>query len=68
MACDASCQTDCDIGTSDELAEDVEPDEPEKLCEGNPEEKFHPLILKHKGVFTNVQGTYVHMVYHCFIE
>ena len=56
---DASCQIDCDTATStsDELAEDVIPDEPEKLCEGNPTVKFHPLILKHKVGFTNTQGT-----------
>ena len=59
MMYDASCQIDCDnmTSTSDELAEDVTPDESEKLCEGNPNVKFHPLILKHKGVFTNTQGT-----------
>ena len=43
---DASCQTDCNM-TSD--------DKPEKLyvCEGNPDVKFYPLTLKHKGVVAN---------------
>ena len=54
IMCDASCQTDSYI-TEDEPAEDVV-DEPQNLCEGNPDAKFHPLILKHQGVFTNLQG------------
>jgi len=49
---DASCQTDSYV-THDELAEDVAK-EPENLCEGNPDAKFHPLILKHQGVFTQI--------------
>ena len=39
--------------TSKSLAEDVMLDKPEKLREGNPDVKFLPLILKHKGVATN---------------
>ena len=54
IMCDASCQTDSYI-TEDEPAEDVV-DKPQNLCEGNPDAKFHPLILKHQGVFTNLQG------------
>ena len=54
IMCDASCQTDSYI-SNDELAEDVV-EEPENLCKGNPDAKFHPLILKHQGVFTNLQG------------
>jgi len=56
---DVSCQTDC--GEMDELAEDEELPEPERMCEGNNDTKFHPLIIKHKGVFTNLQG----MLYPC---
>ena len=52
---DVSCQTDSDVAL-DELAEDEVLPEPESLCEGNNDVKFHPLILKHKGVFTNLQG------------
>ena len=28
-----------------------------QICEGNDEEKFLPLIKKHKGAFTNAKGT-----------
>ena len=27
-----------------------------QICKGNDDEKFTPLILKHKGIFMNVQG------------
>ena len=30
-----------------------------KLCVGNHEEKFLPLVTKHKGVFKDVTGLYV---------
>ena len=52
---DVSCQTDSDVAL-DELAEDEVLPEPESLCEGNNDVKFHPLIFKHKGVFTNLQS------------
>jgi len=52
---DVSCQTEYDM-TNDESAEAAALDKPENLCEGNPDAKFHPLILKHQGVFTNLQG------------
>ena len=55
VMCDASCQTNCDM-TDDEPADAAVVVEPENLCEGNPDAKFHPLILKHQGVFTNLQG------------
>ena len=38
-----------DLGLPD-TQEDVQ------ICKGNDDEKFTPLILKHKGVFMNVQG------------
>ena len=28
------------------------------VCQGNNDEKFGPLVAKHKGVFRNVKGTY----------
>ena len=28
------------------------------VCEGNNDEKFGPLVAKHKGIFRNVKGTY----------
>ena len=37
----------CDEATSDGL-----------VCQGNNDEKFGPLVAKHKGVFRNVKGTY----------
>ena len=52
--CDVLCQTEYDM--TDEPAEAAVVDEPKNLCEGNPDAKFHPLILKHQGVFTNLQG------------
>jgi len=55
LMCDVSCQTEYDM-TDDEPAEATPLDKPENLCEGNPDAKFHPLILKHQGVFTNLQG------------
>ena len=55
VMCDVSCQTEYDM-TDDEPAEAAVVDEPENLCEGNPDAKFHPLILKHQGVFTYLQG------------
>ena len=45
-----SYQTDSDVAL-DELVEDQVLPEPESLCEGNNDVKFHPLILKHKGKF-----------------
>jgi len=36
--------------TKDESVEAAALDKPENLCEGNPDAKFHPLILKHQGV------------------
>ena len=29
-----------------------------QICVGNNDEKFSPLIIKHKGVFTNAKGSY----------
>ena len=29
---------------------------PENLCKGNDDAKFHPLVVKHKGIFTDVKG------------
>ena len=52
---DVSCQTDFEA--FDELAEDEDLPEPEKMCEGNNDIKFHPLIIKHEGIFTNHKGT-----------
>jgi len=52
--CDKSCQTECDM--PDNCDEEPAEDEPENLYEGNPDAKFNPLILKHQGVFTNLQG------------
>ena len=31
------------------------------VCVGNGDEKFNPLINKHKGVFKDSTGTYVNM-------
>ena len=35
---------------------ELNPDEDFILCEGNNDEKFHPLIVKHKGIFRDVTG------------
>ena len=29
------------------------------ICEGNSDIKFHPLVIKHNGIFTNSQGVSV---------
>ena len=64
MTCDGSTvestQTDNDTdGTAtDELDEDPVPAEQDHLCKGNNDIKFHPLIIRHKGVFTDVKGMY----------
>lgn len=59
--CDGFMQTDDDSdgAATDELGEDPVPAEQDHLCEGNSDIKFHPLIIRHKGVFTNVKGMYV---------
>ena len=42
----------------DELAaEPTEQELQDHLCEGN-DTKFHPLIIQHKGIFTNVKVMY----------
>jgi len=51
VMCDVSCQTEYDM-TNDEPAEAAALD---PVWE-NPDAKFHPLTLKHQGVFTNLQG------------
>jgi len=55
VMCDVSCQIEYDI-KNDEPAEATALDKLENLCEGNPDAKFHPLILKHQGVFTDLHG------------
>ena len=59
--CDGFTQADNDSDgvATDELGEDPVPAEQDHLCEGNNDIKFHPLIIRHKGVFTDVKGTYV---------
>ena len=48
------CATDvCSLETCDEEATSDE-----LVCEGNNDEKFGPLVAKHKGVFRNVKGTH----------
>ena len=42
--------------TNDIPAEGAVLNEPENLCEGNPDDIFHPLIIKSQGVFTHLQG------------
>jgi len=42
--------------TNDKPAEGAVLHKPENLCEGNPDDMFHPLIMKHQGVFTDLQG------------
>jgi len=54
---DVSTQIDDLIGT-DELQDEVQPVQSDHICEGNNDIKFHPLIIKHKGVFTNSQGVF----------
>ena len=59
-------QTDCDSSQvessahSDDDGQLTDSGEPEQekftLCEGNSDEKFIPLIVKHKGVFRDVTG------------
>ena len=49
LMCDASCQIKYNM-TDDEPAEAAVVDEPESLCEGNPDAKFRPLILKYQSV------------------
>jgi len=60
---DAFTQTDEISNTEatpiDELAaEPIEQELQDHLCEGNNDTKFHPLIIRYKGVFTNVKGMY----------
>ena len=56
---DSSTQTGEDeldeIGT----AADGQSEETERMCEGNSDVKFHPLVMKHKGVFSNLKGTFI---------
>lgn len=48
------CATNvCSLETCDEEATSDE-----LVCEGNNDEKFGPLVAKHKGVFRNVKGTH----------
>ena len=48
------CATDvCSLETCDEEATSDE-----LVCEENNDEKFGPLVAKHKGVFRNVKGTH----------
>ena len=52
MAPNEVCDTDdCSIEASD-----VETASDEFVCEGNNDEKFGPLVAKHKGIFRNVKG------------
>ena len=49
MAPNEVCATDvCDVVACDSEAESV--------CEGNSDNKYDPLVAKHKGVFLNVKG------------
>ena len=43
----------CSLETCDE-----ETTSDELVCEGNNDEKFGPLVAKHKGIFRNVKGTH----------
>lgn len=44
---------------TDELQDDIEPKKNEHICEGNEDIEFNPLLIRHKGVYTNFKGTYV---------
>ena len=52
-----STQTDDMDMPDEELIDDSASLNHENLCEGNNDAKFHSLVIKHKGVFTNVKGT-----------
>ena len=52
MAPNEVCATDvCSVETCDDEATSDE-----SVCEGNNDEKFGPLVAKHKGVFRNIKG------------
>lgn len=46
----------CDNDDCSIEASDVEVTSNEFVCEGNSDEKFGPLVAKHKGIFRNVKG------------
>ena len=52
---DVAIQTDDDMCVTGDVQEEQEEEEL-ALCEGNPDEKFIPLVVKHKGVFRDVTG------------
>ena len=56
---DVAIQTDDnDLCVTGNVQEEQEEEQEEELalCEGNSDEKFIPLIVKHKGVFRDVTG------------
>jgi len=53
---DSTVQTD-DVPNKDVVLPDVDDDE--HICEGNNDDKFLPLVKKHKGKFMNAKGTLV---------
>ena len=60
ITADACTQTDEVSDTETTATDDLnEPAEQDRLCEGNNDTKFHPLIIRHKGVFANVKGMYL---------
>jgi len=50
---DSAVQTD-DVPNKDVVLPDVDNDE--HICEGNNDDKFFPLVKKHKGIFMNAKG------------
>ena len=52
---DVSTQTD-DLICADELLDEVQPEQTDRICEGNNDIKFHPLVIQHSGIFRNSQG------------
>jgi len=55
---DASTQTD-ELICTDELQDEVQPIQNDRICEGNNDIKFHPLVIKHNGIFINLKGVYI---------
>ena len=38
------------------------------LCEGNNEQKFHQLIVKHKGIFKDAKGRIEPLLVYCYVN
>ena len=52
----------------DGIASPVQEVEIRQLCEGNNDDKFLPLVRKHKGIFMNTKGICICVYHGCFFN